>query len=257
MIDNPATPLVVTSLAALAVLGHGWLLRRRLLNGRRALPTVSSTASRLPADPPSRGLLERRSFRIGIVVVAISMATVAVGVAPVLIAVVATLAVRRAKPLVRSRRQLVLVQRDLPAAMELLVLSIHAGLTPSQATRELTESAPGSVRPAFGEVAHRNDRGEPFADALGALPELLGPSAVGLADVIGTADRYGLPLGPVLDQLAQEARRVRRRLDEADARKLPVRLSFPLVACTLPSFVLLAIAPAVIAALSSLGGNAW
>jgi len=27
--------------------------------------------------------------------------------------------------------------------------------------------------------------------------------------------------------------------------------------CTLPSFVLLAIAPAVIAALSSLGGTAW
>jgi len=34
-------------------------------------------------------------------------------------------------------------------------------------------------------------------------------------------------------------------------------LSFPLVVCTLPSFVLLAIAPAVIAALSSLGGTAW
>jgi tight adherence protein C len=36
-----------------------------------------------------------------------------------------------------------------------------------------------------------------------------------------------------------------------------VKLSFPLVVCTLPSFVLLAIVPAMIAALSSLGGSAW
>ena len=75
--------------------------------------------------------------------------------------------------------------------------------------------------------------------------------------MIATSDRYGLPLGPVLDQLTTEARDSRRRLDQAAARKLPVRLSFPLVACTLPSFVLLAIVPAVIAALSSLGGSAW
>jgi tight adherence protein C len=61
----------------------------------------------------------------------------------------------------------------------------------------------------------------------------------------------------VLDQLTIEIRAARRRLDQAAARKLPVRLSFPLVTCTLPSFVLLAIAPAVIAALSSLGGTAW
>jgi tight adherence protein C len=60
----------------------------------------------------------------------------------------------------------------------------------------------------------------------------------------------------MLDQLSTEARAARRRLDEADARKLPVRLSFPLVVCTLPSFILLAIAPAVIAALSSLGSSA-
>ena len=39
------------------------------------------------------------------------------------------------------------------------------------------------------------------------------------------------------------------------ARRLPVRLSFPLVVCTLPSFVLLAIAPAVLGALSTLQGT--
>ena len=72
---------------------------------------------------------------------------------------------------------------------------------------------------------------------------------------MATADREGLPLAPVLDRLAADARSSRRRLGEAAARRLPVRLSFPLVACTLPAFVLLAIAPAVIGALSTLRGT--
>ena len=65
-------------------------------------------------------------------------------------------------------------------------------------------------------------------------------------------DRYGLPLAPVLERLAAEAVDSRRRLGEIDARKLPIRLAFPLVATVLPSFVLIALAPAVIGALSTL-----
>ncbi len=76
-----------------------------------------------------------------------------------------------------------------------------------------------------------------------------------LASSIAMADRDGLPLAPVLDRLAAEARAERRRLGQAEARRLPVRLSFPLVVCTLPSFVLLAIAPAVLGAISTLRGT--
>jgi tight adherence protein C len=56
----------------------------------------------------------------------------------------------------------------------------------------------------------------------------------------------------VLDRLADEARRHRRRLADASARELPVRLAVPLVSCTLPAFVLLTIAPVLAGALSSL-----
>ncbi len=165
--------------------------------------------------------------------------------------------VRRTRPIRAARRRRNDAEQALPDALDLLVLGIQTGLTPQQAIAELARSAPESVRGAFALTVHRCERGQSFADALTALPETLGPKAIGLADVIATSDRYGLPLGPVLDQLTTQARDSRRRLDQAAARKLPVRLSFPLVVCTLPSFVLLAIAPAVIAALSSLGGSAW
>ncbi len=72
---------------------------------------------------------------------------------------------------------------------------------------------------------------------------------------MSAAVRDGLPLAPVLDRLTDEAVDARRRHGEAAARRLPVRLSFPLVVCTLPSFVLLAIAPAVLRAISSLQGS--
>ena len=85
----------------------------------------------------------------------------------------------------------------------------------------------------------------------------MGAAALGLSDLVGSADRYGLPLAPVLDQLAAQARADPRPADEAAARSLPIKLAFPLVVCTLPSFVLLAIAPAVMAALSSLHETPW
>ncbi|MBI4883363.1 MAG: type II secretion system F family protein, partial [Actinobacteria bacterium] len=94
--------------------------------------------------------------------------------------------------------------------------------------------------------------GTRFADALAALPLHLGAAAAPLADSLIAADRYGLPLAPVLDRLAAEARQHRRRQADARARQLPVRLSLPLVLCTLPSFILLAVAPLLLAALSSL-----
>lgn len=149
------------------------------------------------------------------------------------------------------------IDRVWPDAIELLVHALEAGLTPRQAIEHLVVRAPEPVRPAFAAVVHRIERGQPFADALRALPDVLGTRAAAIADMIGTSDRYGLPLAPVLEQLARDARDARRRLDQAAARKLPVRLSFPLVTCTLPSFILLAIVPAVIAALSSLGAHAW
>jgi tight adherence protein C len=139
-----------------------------------------------------------------------------------------------------------------PDAVELLVLTVQAGVVPADAVRRAIPHLPEAVRPAFAAVVHRLDRGQRLADALDALGEHLGAAGHGIADGIATADRYGLPLAPVLDQLAVDARAARRRLAAEHARTLPVRLSFPLVCCVLPAFVLLAIAPALLGTVASL-----
>ena len=157
-----------------------------------------------------------------------------------------------AHPAPRRRRDRRSVDAVLPEAIELVVLAVRAGHLPAAAVRAALVHMPTEVVPAFAEVVERVDRGARFADALPALVERIGPQAATVADSLAAADRYGLPLAPVLERIADEARRQRRRAHEARARQLPVRLALPLALCTLPAFVLLAITPLLLAALSSL-----
>jgi tight adherence protein C len=145
-----------------------------------------------------------------------------------------------------------LVERAYPDAIETIVLAVRAGYLPAAALEVALPHLPPILRPAFSDVARRTHEGQRFADALAALPAALGPMAAPLADCFAAADRYGQPLAPVLDRLAAEARQLRRRNADALARQLPVRMSLPLVLCTLPAFLFLAIVPLLLAALSSL-----
>ncbi|MFM7252313.1 MAG: type II secretion system F family protein [Ilumatobacteraceae bacterium] len=141
---------------------------------------------------------------------------------------------------------------DLPDALELIVLAVRAGHLPAAAIRASLAHLPPTVQPAFAEVVAQVDGGRRFADAIAVLAERLGDDALVLVDSFAAADRYGLPLAPVLDRLAAEARQQRARRTATLARQLPIRLAAPLVTCTLPSFILLAVVPLLLAALSSL-----
>jgi tight adherence protein C len=149
----------------------------------------------------------------------------------------------------RERRAIAVA---LPDVIDLLVVAIGAGLTPTLAVRHLAALAPAPFAAAFAEVQRRVDRGQRLADALDALPERLGEPTHPLVSAIGGAERYGAPLAPALELLAHDARRERRRQAEEAARTLPVKLCFPLVCCVLPAFVLLTIAPLVAGAVQSL-----
>jgi tight adherence protein C len=145
----------------------------------------------------------------------------------------------------------------LPDAIELFVMAVQAGMTAHQAVELVATRAPGPIRPALAEVRRRVERGQQLSDALSALPDLLGPHAAGIADVVSMSERYGTPMAQSLELLARDVAEQRRRRSEAAARTLPVRMSFPLVVCTLPSFVLIAVVPALLAAVGSLGDSAW
>jgi tight adherence protein C len=72
------------------------------------------------------------------------------------------------------------------------------------------------------------------------------PELRGLADALLASDRLGAPVGPALARLATEERAALRRRAEAHARRVPVRMLFPLVFLVLPAFGLLTLAPALL-----------
>ena len=155
----------------------------------------------------------------------------------------------------RAERRARQAARDaLPDLIELVIIGVRSGLSPAAAFEMATAHAPADLVPSLDGVVHGMHRGRRLADALESLPAALGPDAAIFTDSFVTADRYGLPIEPVLDQLGNEVRADRSRRNQRHARTLPVKLSFPLVVCTLPSFVLLAIAPAVLGAISTISG---
>jgi tight adherence protein C len=156
--------------------------------------------------------------------------------------------------MIRSSEQMrqTAAKRAMPDVIELVIVGIRSGLSPTNAVLAASERAHPSLAEAFGEVRHRLQRGQRLADSLESLPTHIGDAASSFVDGLAAADRYGSPIEPLLDRLATDARDDRRREAERHARTLPVRLAFPLVVCTLPSFVLLAIVPALLAAIASL-----
>src|SRR5262249_23512266 len=105
---------------------------------------------------------------------------------------------------------------------------------------------------ALVDTVRRVERGIGVADALDDLPLATGEHAHPLVSVLVTSERYGTALLPALDRLAGEARLEQRRRAEEAARRVPVKLLFPLVLCILPAFGALTVAPLLAGALGSL-----
>ncbi len=150
------------------------------------------------------------------------------------------------------RRRARWVDAALPDALDLVVLAVRAGHLPVAALSAVHHHFAPVLREPTARMLDEVHHGRRFADALPMLSAELGPSLDPLVDGLAGADRDGLPLAPVLERLAADARAHRRRHLDALARQIPVRLAVPLVVCILPSFVLLAVVPLLLAALTSL-----
>ena len=119
----------------------------------------------------------------------------------------------------------------------------------------LSEAAARGDGPASAVVVdavRRTRQGMSLADAVDGLRPVLGEPGRPLVAALVAAVRHGAPVGPALEAAASDLRLRARRRAEVRARKVPVRMLFPLVTCVLPAFVLLSVVPMVGDALSQL-----
>jgi tight adherence protein C len=151
-----------------------------------------------------------------------------------------------------ARRRRAQLGRELPDAVDLLVLAVGAGLTVPLAVAAVARRSDGLLAAELRRVLADVRRGRRLADALDDLPARAGEGTRPLVGALVASERYGAPVLHGLERLAEELRRDARRRAEEAARRVPVKLLFPLVTCTLPAFALLTVAPLIAGTLGSL-----
>ena len=160
-----------------------------------------------------------------------------------------------ARPAFRQRRlrsiRLTAIESALPECVDLFRLAIGAGHSIHQVVDIVVPHLPPPIAPAFAEVRRRARLGVRLGDALDPLDDL-GDCFRPLASALRSSAFDGVPLSSSLEKVAADARLVRRRHAEERARKLPVRLLFPLITCILPAFGLLTVVPLLVASMPSL-----
>lgn len=224
---------------------------RRPRPARLVQPAPTPPGTPPPPGTPRRGARWRAVRRAATVAV---LATAALLIAPPLAVVVIVGSALRARQVAASARHRAerAVATVLPDIVDLLALATSAGVALPIAHPLVAGRVPGPVGEALHAAAAGAAAGEARADALLRTLTPLGDSARRLADVLADHLRYGLPLGPGLDRLGAELRLDRRRRAEQAARRVPVRLLGPLVACVLPAFALLTVVPLLAASLQAL-----
>jgi pilus assembly protein TadC len=144
-----------------------------------------------------------------------------------------------------SRRAHRALTAELPLVADLLAMALGAGLTPYLALEVAARCAPPPVAVRFEAVlaAARERR---LVDALEAEAAASPPLGAVLRVLID-CERLGAPAGPSLCRLAAEGRAQARQEAMTRARTVPVRLLFPLVFLVLPAFLVLTVAPVLLA----------
>jgi Flp pilus assembly protein TadB len=138
---------------------------------------------------------------------------------------------------------------DLATFLDAVVVGLEAGLTFERALAALVERAP-----LFGRMS---DARRLLADlALGrSLPDALrhfghGGDDARVAALVVAATRFGAPLAELLVIQADALRTIDRRRAEADARRLPILMLFPLALTILPALLIVFLGPPLLSLLS-------
>ena len=148
-----------------------------------------------------------------------------------------------------------LIRRSLPDAMDLMTISVEAGMAFDGALSQVAQKTDGPLAQEFSRVLQEMQIGTGRTDALRALADRT--DVAELRSFVGSmvqADSLGIPVASVLRVQAKEMRVKRSQLAEEKAQKVPVKILFPLIFCIMPTLFIVILGPAVITIAKRFGG---
>jgi tight adherence protein C len=145
----------------------------------------------------------------------------------------------------KTRKRRDTIRAELPDALDLLAVSVEAGLGFDGAIVKLTENMNGPLAEEFALTLSEMRIGESRQDALKKLADRVAtPELAAFVRAIVQADQFGISLGRILKVQAGDTRLRRQAAAEEKAMKAPIKMLFPTVAFIFPAMFLVVLGPA-------------
>jgi tight adherence protein C len=147
----------------------------------------------------------------------------------------------------RAKRRQSAIVRQLPDALDLLAVSVEAGLGFDGAVAKLTQYMSGPLPEEFELALGEMRIGESRSDALKKLAQRAGtPEVSSFVRSIVQADQLGTSLGRILRVQSTDTRLKRQAIAEERAMKAPIKMLFPTVAFIFPAMFIVILGPALL-----------
>jgi tight adherence protein C len=139
------------------------------------------------------------------------------------------------------------IRRDLADMIDLLTISVEAGLAFDGALLHARRAMIGPLSEEVGRLLHEMQLGAPRVEAMRRLSERTSVEELkSFVLAMVQADVFGVSIANVLRGQSQELRTKRRQRAEEKAMKTPVKLLFPMICCIMPALLVVIVGPGII-----------
>ena len=153
---------------------------------------------------------------------------------------------------IRSRGQAMVLQ--LPDALDLLTISVEAGLGFDAALAKVVEKMEGPLVAEFRQALAEIRMGRSRRDALRDVATRADSQPINnFIGAIVQAEQLGVPIAKVLQIQSNQLRIERRQRAEEAAAKAPVKMLFPMVGCIFPTIFIVILGPAIVTVMKGVG----